>query len=129
MNATHVLVCVTGQRTCERLIRAGAELTGGAEGALSVLHVARTGQRFLDGDDEAAALDYLFQASTGYGANMTLTHSGDVHGAIADFARKYGAEIVILGMTRDTGKGIALAARLRTALPGVEIREIITSGE
>lgn len=122
-------MCVTGQRTCERLIRAGAELTGGAEGRLSVVHVARTGQRFLGSEDEASALEYLFQVSRDYGADMTLMHSDDVSGAIAAAAKKCNSAVVILGAPRGTARGIQLPSLLRSLLPGVDVREIITSGD
>lgn len=129
MAKTHVLVCVTGQRTCERLIRAGAGLTGGAEGKLSVVHVARPGQNFLGSQDEAGALEYLFQVSRDYGADMTLMHSDDVCGAIADAAKKYNSGTIVLGAPRGNVKGMQLPNMLRAMLKDVEVHEIITSGE
>ena len=129
MAAKHVLVCVTGQRTCEKLIRAGAELASERRCELSVLHVARTGQRFLGSEDEAAALEYLYQVSRENGADMTLTHSDDVPGAIVSFARKCEACAVVLGMPRGRGSDMGLAYILRGQLPEVELREMITSGD
>ena len=124
-----MLVCVTGQRTCEKLIRAGAQLAAERGGELSVLHVARTGQRFLGSEDEAAALEYLFQVSRENGADMNLTHSDDVPGAIVAFARKCGAAAVLIGMPRGRRSDLGLAYILRAQLPEAEVREMITSGD
>lgn len=129
MEKTHVLVCVTGQRTCERLIRTGAELAGGEEGTLSVVHVARPGQRFLGSEDEAAALEYLFQVSRDYGADMMLMHSEDVCEAIAAAAQKSNSAFVLLGAPGGKARGAQLPDQLRAMLPDVDVREIITSGD
>ena len=129
MAKMHVLVCVTGQRTCERLIKSGAELTGGAPGSLSVVHVARPGQHFLGSEDEASALEYLYQVSRDHGADMALMHSEDICGAIVDAAKKRNSAVVLLGAPRGNAKGLQLPALLRAQLPGVDVREIITSGD
>lgn len=129
MAKTRVLVCVTVQRNCERLIRVGAELAGGTEGSLSVVHVARTGQRFLGSEDEAAALEYLFQVSRENGADMTLLHSDDVGASIVAMAKKCGAEVIVLGAPPQNTRGMQLPALLRAQLPGVDVKEIITTGE
>ena len=129
MAKMHVLVCVTGQRTCEKLIRSGAELTGGAPGSLSVVHVARPGQHFLGSEDEANALEYLYQVSRDYGADMSLTRSDDVCGAIVEAAKKRSSAVVILGAPRGSVKGLQLPSLLRERLSGVDVREIITSGD
>ena len=70
------MVCVTVQKTCERLIRAGASLAGGA--GLSVVHVARSGEALLGGSSESEALEYLFRISREYGAEMDMLRSDDV---------------------------------------------------
>ncbi len=130
MNRGHVLVCVTGQRTCERLIRAGAELSGGVEGALSVVHVARTGQRFLGSDDEGGALEYLFQVSRDYGADMNVMRSDDVCAAIAAAVKKNNTKLVLMGVSRGgRAKGMHLPEILERMLPGVEIREMLMAGD
>ena len=129
MDPNRVLVCVTGQHTCEVLIRSGAATAAERGGELSVLHVARTGQRFLGSEDEAAALEYLYRVSRENGADMTLTHSDDVPGAIEAFARNSGAGVIVIGMPRGGSRDLGLAYILRAALPGVELREMITSGD
>lgn len=129
MTGTCVLVCVTVQRTCERLIRAGAELAAERACQLSVVHVARTGQHFLDSDDEASALEYLFQVSRENGADMTLLHSDDVCKAIIAAAKKCNAGVIVLGAPPKRERGLQLPARLSRLLPEVEVREIVAPND
>ena len=42
-----VLVCVTGQKSCEHLIHVGAEIAREDGAELSVVHVAKMGANFL----------------------------------------------------------------------------------
>ena len=70
-----VMVCVTRQKTCERLIRVGKKLVNGSEGELVVVHVSRVGDNFLGSNDEGEALDYLFQEAKNAGANLTVIRS------------------------------------------------------
>lgn len=129
MAKTSVLVCVTVQRNCERLIRIGAELAGKTKCGLSVVHVACRGQRFLGSEDEAAALEYLFKVSRESGADMTLLHSDDVCASIVSMAKKCRAEIIVLGAPPEHERGMQLPSQLRAQLPGVDVREIITTGD
>ena len=47
INEPRVLVCVTGQKSCERLIEEGASIAQEHNIELSVVHVAKTGNNFL----------------------------------------------------------------------------------
>ena len=48
-----VLVCVTGQKSCEHLIHVGAEIAREDGAELSVVHVAKMGANFLGSASEA----------------------------------------------------------------------------
>ena len=65
-----VMVCVTTQRACERLIEAGAKAAEPSSSPLHVVHVAGSHQHFFNMEDEGAALEYLFAASKRRGADM-----------------------------------------------------------
>jgi len=82
MENKNVLVCVTGQRSCERLIVSGAALAKKAGGELAVLHVARKGSHVLGSDNEAEALEYLLNVSVRHDADMLVVRSDDVQGVI-----------------------------------------------
>jgi Osmosensitive K+ channel histidine kinase len=108
------MVCVTVQKTCERLIREGASIAGGA--GLNVVHVVRSGAALLGARDDNAALGYLYCIAREYGAEMDMLRSDDVIETIVDFARRNGVECVVLG-SPGAGSGYNFAEMLRERLP------------
>ena len=114
-----VLVCVTGQRSCERLIVAGAELAKRENCPLVVMHVARSGSGVLGYRNEPEALEYLLKCSVAHGADMFVKKSDDVVGAIEAEARAREARIVVAGRAANYG-GWDLLDELQGRLPGVQ---------
>ena len=87
MTAETVLVCVTGQRMCERLIQRGAEVAQEHQLPLLVLSVVGNGQNSLGDPAVADALDYLL--------------NGNYDGAILDIMMpKMDGITVLKAMTR-----------------------------
>lgn len=120
---------MTGQKTCERLIKQGFELAGDRS-RVNVLHVAKEGNRLLGSEDEAEALGYLFRVSSEYAAEMNVVRSEDVLGTVHDMAEKTGANVIIIGAKRKgDAKGKAFGAALRALMPEIQIIEMIASGE
>jgi K+-sensing histidine kinase KdpD len=115
----HVMVCVTGQRTCERLIRHSAAFAQTLDCPVSVVHVADDTSPFLGVGDTAGALEYLYRISAHFGADMTILRSTDVVGTLADFAKKNHITHIVLGGPAATGVW-EFPGKLRQALPGVE---------
>ena len=81
---SRVLVCVTGQKSCARLIHDGAEIAAEEGASLSVVHVAKMGSNFLGSASEAEALEYLFAISKSHSADMMLLRNDDVVHTIAE---------------------------------------------
>lgn len=124
-NLPRVLVCVTGQKSCERLIEAGAHIAQEINAELSVVHVAKMGNNFLGSESEAEALEYLFKISKSYDADMMLLRNDDVVNTIAGHARKVDADIVVIGGSPTKG-GNHLTRSLQNALPDLDIRTVIS---
>ncbi len=108
----------TVHKTCERLIREGAALSGGA--GLSVVHVARGGEKLLGVGSDGEALEYLYRISREFGAEMDMLRSDDIKGTIVDFARKNAVECIVLGASGTRG-GFSVSEALRSLLPGVTV--------
>lgn len=134
MAAKDVLVCVTRQKTCERLIKEGARLTGGDE-KLYVVNVSPDGWSLLgkqyDGADKTAeALEYLYEISKNYGAHMTVLRSEDVVEALVDFLNKKQISTVILGDSRVENHSSTMANKIKQEVHhNVEIRIFPTDEE
>ena len=128
LNEPRVLVCVTGQKSCERLIEEGASIALEHNIELSVVHVAKTGNNFLgstSGVTEAEALEYLFGISKNYDADMALLRSDDVSPTIVSYARKMNAAVIVIG-SRPTRGGNHLTRTLQNSMPDLDIRTIVT---
>lgn len=131
MATKDVLVCVTRQKTCERLIKEGARLTGTDE-ELYVVNVAPKGWNLLGNQYEkvneaAEALEYLFEISKSYGAHMTVLRSQDLVKALSDFLNEKRISVVILGGSKDEDQANALAKKIKRRVDyDLEVRILST---
>ena len=114
-----VLVCVTGQKSCERLIVAGADISRAEhDNPLTVLHVARVGGNVMGFVNEPEALEYLLRVSIEHGADMTVRKADDVKKAIEEEARRLKADVIVAGRAVNYS-GWDLLDELKLRLPGV----------
>lgn len=108
----NIMVCVTQQKTCDRLIRRGAEIRDENNGELFVIHVAKEGWNFLGNTKEGDALEYLFQKAKDYGANLTVVRSQDVLKTIKDLTEKNNIDLLILGESNENKEHNNVVANL-----------------
>ena len=97
--AETVLVCVTDQVNCGRLIRYGRKRADEIGCALRVLHVRTREKTLMGNPDISSALNDLYRLSREAEAEMEIVSSQDVEGMIAEYAEKYHAALVVLGET------------------------------
>ena len=93
----NVMVCVTQQKTCDRLIRYGNDFLGEDDGELFIIHVAHYEFKFLGNTKEGEALEYLYQKALQYGANLTVVRSNHVIDTLVDLVEKNDITHVVLG--------------------------------
>ncbi|MGI6622922.1 MAG: universal stress protein [Clostridiaceae bacterium] len=115
-----ILVCVTRQKACERLIRAAAELKK-EDGTLYVIHVTKDSWNFVDNARDGEALEYLFSLSKSYGADLTILNSDRIPETIAQFAEHYGIQLIVIGEGPD-GSVDSFKNRLSALLDETEIQ-------
>jgi K+-sensing histidine kinase KdpD len=117
MEATkNIMVCVTQQKTCERLIRRGAELREKHGGDLYVIHVAKEGFNFLGKSKESEALEYLFQKAKDYGANLTVVRAQNTLDTLKELTEKNNIHIMILGESYERNKDKDIVMNLQKRL-------------
>ncbi len=119
MEKRNVLVCVTGQLSCERLIIAGAQIANETKGRVYVLHVARVGKSVLGYANEPEALEYLLGVSVKHGADMVVIKNDDVRGTIVKQARELGVGTLVSGRAVNYN-GRDLLDELKEDLPDVQ---------
>ena len=120
MSENKILVCVTGQLQCARLIRRGRELADVQRADLLVLHV-RTRQKTLMGSpDITAALNQLYAEARGADAEMEIIASPEVEKTITDYARTHQVTGIVIGASPRDG-GPSMGERLQNLMPDVRI--------
>lgn len=117
----NVMVCVTQQKTCERLITAGHEKIKKGKDNLYIINVVNEKDSFLHHSNESQALEYLFTVSRDAGADLTVIRAKDIIGAMADFAHENEITHVILGASPDGDiVNHPVARRLKKLVPSAE---------
>ena len=119
-----VLVCVTGQYDCDRLIEAGFEQAAEMGCELRVLCVHTPVNDLSVYSDE---IEYLYRTAKSLGADMTVLFSGNAPKCTADFARRINARHLITGMPDMRPNGFVI--RLHELLPGLRITMVTKEGE
>lgn len=88
------VVCVTNQRQCERLIKAGRVIAEISKTNLTVISVVNPGTK----NQDAEALEYLFDVSKQNNAVMSIQYSTDPLRCIESFIRDNKAINVVTGL-------------------------------
>lgn len=118
----NILVCVTQQKTCERLIRKAANLRDELKGELFVIHVAKNAWNFLDNIKEGEALDYLFRISKSVGADLSVLKSDNIVETIVTFVRERKISYIVMGESPNDHKENNFFCELKCMLTNVEIK-------
>ena len=112
-----IMVCVTGPRTCDKLITRGMDRQ---DGDIHVVHCVETGRNFLGTPYEADAVEYLFTAAQLAGAELTLLRAPDVDDALVKYAQDNDIDTIIMGASPTNLDHDTIVVRLQRRLPQVE---------
>lgn len=115
----NVLVCVTQQKTCEKLIEHGVELSKDEGSQLHVIHVVNENDKLLYNLSDGDALEYLFEITKDVGANLVVKRSKDVAKAIVDFAVEKDITHIVLGNSKTLDADNNFSMKLQKKLPDV----------
>ncbi len=121
------MVCVTQQKTCDRLIKHGADFLGAEEGELFVIHVAKYGFNFLGNSQEGEALEYLYEKAKEYGANLTVIRSNDVLKTLMDLTEKNHISHIVLGESSEADQKNDMVKNLKKKIKRKATLEVIPS--
>ena len=91
------MVCVTQQKSCERLIDFGVTLRTNDADELHVIHVVKENWKYFGQLEEKDALDYLFEASKSKDAALTVLKAKDIEKTLSQFADKNKITDIIMG--------------------------------
>lgn len=121
-----IMVCVTGQRSCERLIAHGAAIRT-ENCRLYVVHCVQTGRHFMNSEHEADAVEYLFTAARLIGAELTVLREDNVIDALVAFAQRNDVRKIVLGVSPENADE-SFDVKLKRRLPEVEFDVVTAAG-
>lgn len=99
----NIMVCVTRQKTCQRLIDCGKALMENEQDQLFVIHVAGEDEKLLGDTQEGEALEFLYEKAKEAGASLTVERSSDVLRTLISIADKNQANRVVVGESGEAG--------------------------
>ncbi len=112
----NVMVCVTQQKNCDRLIRFGNDFLGKSHGELFIIHVAHYDFNFLGNTKEGEALEYLYEKALEYGANLTVVRSSDILETLIDLVEKNKITHVVVGESGEAETNSNMVRRIEKRL-------------
>ncbi len=113
-----IMVCVTGQKTCQRLIDYGSGMKENADDKLYVIHVAPENFSFLGHDKEGEALEFLYEKAKEAGAELTVERSADVMSTLIQLVDKNRINQVVVGESGEVESEGSFLGRLQKELGG-----------
>lgn len=120
----HVLVCVTDQLSCERLINAGVVLAKSQELPVRVLSVLPEG---LVNEHTAAVMQSLYDTASALGAEMTFYFNGSPALTAAVYATKHKAVHIISGSPGSNSN--QFIETVKGLLPEIPVTIVDTDGQ
>ncbi|MVB10377.1 hypothetical protein CAFE_10650 [Caprobacter fermentans] len=118
-----VLVCVTGQRDCDRLIRAGKKISDSRFIPLQVLCVQPTSSGF---DADCEELEYLRQTAKNADAEMSVYFHDDAPLMAVGYAKSVHATHIVTGMAEAPVNGFVEI--IHKLLPKIPISMVAKDG-
>ncbi len=112
----NIMVCVTKQRTCQRLIDYGKTLMG-SDDTIHIIHVAGSDYNFLGDSEENKALEFLYEKSREVGADLTVLKSDDTILTLCSLAKENEITKMVVGASGEaTESTSSFLGELRTRL-------------
>src|SRR6056297_1887468 len=97
----NVMVCVTQQKTCSKLIYKGNDLIDNDKDNLYIVHIINKKDKVLYGDNDGDALEYLFDLAKKMNAELIVQRSNNTKKSIIKLAKERGITHIILGKSNN----------------------------
>jgi K+-sensing histidine kinase KdpD len=119
----NILVCVTQQKTCERLIKKALGFSNEND-SIFIIHVAKNNWSFLDNEKEGEALEYLFGIAKSVGANLTVLRSDKIVETIVEYSLENKIDLLVMGDSKGDHSENYFYKALKKSLENVEIHVV-----
>lgn len=119
-----ILVCVTDQASCGRLIEAGRKLADLSDTELKVICVRPRRMKEWFGSEE---VEFLYNKAKKLGAEMIIKFHDYAVEAVAEYVRAHDAEAVVVGMPPQAGQSVFISG-LEALFPDLPVVAIDETG-
>jgi len=126
MNNNKIMVCVTQQKLCKRLIKRAHTLKKHEEDELYVIHVVKENWKYFGQLKEADALEYLFESAKEFGATLNVFKAKDIENTLAQFAEKESVDMIVMGESLESSQQQNMINRLQDKTAKQVIFEIVS---
>ncbi|MCT4661575.1 MAG: universal stress protein UspA [Tissierellales bacterium] len=115
---SNIMVCVTQQKNCERLIHEGKVLIDHSDenSKLYVIHVVNEKDKFLYQLDDSEALEYLFEVSKEVDAELIVKRNNEVLKVLTKTAKELGITDIVMGSAKNKVQTSRFEEKLRMKL-------------
>lgn len=117
MSKQRIMVCVTQQKSCERLIKKAKEAVKNQHDELYVVHVVKENWRYFSSMQESDALEYLYDISKTYDASIHVLKAKDIEEALKTFAIKHKIDTIVMGESQESDEQQNMINRLIWKMP------------
>ena len=111
-NKNNIMICVTQQKSCERLIDRGVQLKTNDDDLFEV-HVVKDNWKYFGELKESDAMEYLFEVSKKNHASITVLKSTDIEITLSEFAKKNHVNIIVMGESKENTAQQNMIKRLK----------------
>lgn len=126
MNNKKIMVCVTQQKLCKRLIKRAHTLKKHEDDELYVIHVVKENWKYFGQLKEADALEYLFDSAKEFGATLNVFKAKDIENTLAQFAEKESVDMIVMGESLESSQQQNMINRLQDKTAKQVIFEIVS---
>jgi len=113
-NKVRIMVCVTQQKSCKRLIEKGAKLKKHEQDDIHVVHVVKENWKYFGKLKEADALEYLFDSTKEYNANLSVIKAQDIEDTLKNYALKNKINLIVMGESLEKSAQQNMITRLQS---------------
>ncbi len=116
MAKKRIMVCVTQQKSCERLLKKAILLKESPTDEVYVVHVIKDNWKYFGELRGSDALDFLFEISGEYGASMHVFNAGDIVDKLSEFACENKIDVIVMGESKEVKKHQNMIYRLKNRI-------------
>ena len=114
MTGKRVMVCVTDQKVCEKLIYNALKILETSPGEIYVIHVSK--ESVIQNEESGEALEYLFGICNKFSASLTVVKSDNVLDSLVCAAHRNKIDTIIMGESRNADPNTSIINDLKSKL-------------